>query len=498
MMNNHIYKLIPCILAVLIIIFAAASCSPKFNPAEEYARGIKLLNEGKIAEAEAIFKKIVRYYPDNMDARIALGETYFKERLNEKAEKILRDAINEKPDLYQAYIALGKDYFKQLRLDEAEKAYFKALEINPNALEALAGLGHVYLERLDYKNSLKYFTKALKINPEYEKGLLGLGHISLDTGDPGKAEKYFKKVIELNPESGNGYKGLVAVNLYRRFYDDALRYSDKELTLDPECEFAHLERARIMMGLGRYDEAEKEMIAALKYNTSLENAYDYNVTMAEVYAMQGKDASAEQYLKHAIDLRKDPITAWTALGNLYAYRENSQEAEAAYSKALSLGPGVPQDEVGETHAAYALLLLSEDRKKESLEHIRQGEKLNPNNYWVLAARGRYLLKSGDLVNARKYLEKARETIPEIPQAWADLARSYFAEGKNLRALRVLTVAKNLEPLGREEVEYQIGIGYEKLGRIVEAEESYRNALKYNPNYKPALKKLNIQGSIQGK
>ena len=125
------------------------------------------LNEGKLEEAEFLFKSILQAQPTNYKSHNNLGAILLKLGKLEEAEVSFKQAIEHKPEFEAAHYNLGITMEKLDRLDKAEVSFKKAIEYKPDYFEAHSNLGITQekLGRLDKAETS--YKKAIEYKPDY-------------------------------------------------------------------------------------------------------------------------------------------------------------------------------------------------------------------------------------------------------------------------------------------------------------------------------------------
>jgi len=122
---------------------------------------------GRLAEAEAMYKEILKKFPDQPDALQFLGLLAHNKNDNQSAIELIRKAISINPFSADYYINLGA-IFKQLgRLREALECYQTALQLQPESAEAYNNLGNVFKEQGRIPQAKEAFDKAISIKPKF-------------------------------------------------------------------------------------------------------------------------------------------------------------------------------------------------------------------------------------------------------------------------------------------------------------------------------------------
>jgi tetratricopeptide (TPR) repeat protein len=84
-----------------------------------YDAGLKALQKGDFAAADAAFSGAVKRVPDNPDVRFLLGEARYGMKKWDEAAAQYEEAVRRAPDRAQFRIRLGVTYIYQVRLEEA-------------------------------------------------------------------------------------------------------------------------------------------------------------------------------------------------------------------------------------------------------------------------------------------------------------------------------------------------------------------------------------------
>jgi tetratricopeptide (TPR) repeat protein len=143
----------------------------------------------------------------------------------------------------------GIAYHQLLQLDKAQKCYEQAIKLNKDYHEAVNNLGTVYYARKSYRRAISQYKKALKLSPNQASV-----HSNLGTA-------YFA----------------------RKQVDLALESFRKALELDPDV-FEHHSSYGVML-------QERSVADRAKFHYS----------MATLYATQGRNELAIQYLRKALE-----------------------------------------------------------------------------------------------------------------------------------------------------------------------------------------------------
>lgn len=131
---------------------------------------VKKHNEGKLDDAETLYKKILDKDPCNSDAFHLLGLIAYHREKYEDAMTKISYAIKLKPNTALYHGNLGMVYDKLGKENESIENFKTALEIDPyypGAHRAYYNLGIFYAERGEIGKSLEYYNRAIELEPAF-------------------------------------------------------------------------------------------------------------------------------------------------------------------------------------------------------------------------------------------------------------------------------------------------------------------------------------------
>jgi tetratricopeptide (TPR) repeat protein len=159
----------------------------------------------------------------------------------------------------------GIAYHQMMQFDSALKSYQQAVRLKKDYLEAINNIGTIYYARKNYRRSITYYQRAIKIAPQQER-------------------------------SASIYSNLGTSYFARKQYKAAADAFQTALTLDPDV-FEHRSSFGVMLEERNVEERAK-----------------YHYYVAKLYAKNGRNELALQYLRKALEegfkerkqLEKDP------------------------------------------------------------------------------------------------------------------------------------------------------------------------------------------------
>ncbi len=118
--------------------------------------------------------------------------------------QMLTDIVRREPENRDAWVQLGHTYFDSNQPMKAIEAYSKALQLNASDPDVLTDQGIMFRQVGWFDKAVENFRKANEINPRHLQSLYNLGVVyRYDLQDFAKARQIWSRYLELNP-SGPG------------------------------------------------------------------------------------------------------------------------------------------------------------------------------------------------------------------------------------------------------------------------------------------------------
>ncbi len=240
-----------------------AEADAAFEKAFELSPGRRLMalaaehhREGRLEEAESLYRRVLRQQPDNVDALRLLGMLAFAAGRPDEAERLLARAIALAPDFAGAHLDLGRVYKEQDRYEEAIESLRRAIELEPGKPQAHYLLGATLAPAALTYEALAAYERCLELKPDHAAARLGLGHVLKAVGRQAEAVAAYRECLRLKPDNGETYWSLANLKTYR--FEDA--------------ELAAME-ARVTAG-GLSDQSEVNFLFALAKACEDRGAYE--------------------------------------------------------------------------------------------------------------------------------------------------------------------------------------------------------------------------------
>jgi Flp pilus assembly protein TadD len=265
--------------------------------------GMLLKAEGS-AEAETFVRAATQLKPsDKPQEGLARAWGILGDILKEKhpadALSAYAEAAKLDPKDPRTHLAAGNTLEAQGNLPGAEGEYRKARELDPKSEEALEGLVRVYSRGKRWPEAEAALRDFLKAEPANTAARVQLGRVLMEEErkDEGVAELEAAVKSASDPAAE---RELAAYYLENKQYEPAAMHYRNLLSHDPKnAELRHA-LGIVLTRLGKFAEAEKELVTAINSNPNLKEAYfdlafaaqrnkDYAITL------QALDARARFY-----------------------------------------------------------------------------------------------------------------------------------------------------------------------------------------------------------
>lgn len=360
-----------------------------------------LLQQGRLDDAELIYRTILQQQPGNADALHFLGVLQ-AQRLNlAEAAALIDQALVLDPDNATVHSNRGNVFRMQGRNEDALGSYERALVLAPESVEARINCGDVLFDLGRHEEALAGYDSLLSLMPDhrdlhirrcrvlkalrrFEEALTGYDRaLAIMPDDPetlfhrgqvlGLLQRHadavdsYDRALALKPDSANilNDRGIVLGHLQRRA--EALASFDRALACNPGFAEAHNNRGALLTNMGRHDEALA--------------SYD-----------------------RALALRPDATGFLNNRGDLLRVMGLHERAARDYSRLFELDPAFDQA-LG--HKLYTNLQICSwknyhaDRQR-LLAAVRSGKSFLPFTVLVLSESGAEPLQAARVYAAQKY------------------------------------------------------------------------------------------------
>ena len=326
-------------------------------------QALALHNEGRLPEAESLYRHILSIEPEHPDALHYLGMLAYQVGKSDIAAELINKALKLRPDYVNAHNNLGIIFSAQGKLQESAACYRKALSLKPDYAEVHFNLANTLKELGRPDEAAAGYRQAISLKPGYAEAHNNLGALLYGLGKPEDAAACFQQAISLNPNYAEAYYNLGNTCKDQHEFEEAVGSYRKALTLKPDYAEALYNMGVVFRELGKLDEAETSLHRALAIIPDHIDALD---NLGGVLKAQGKLNEAVSCLQRALALNPDHAAMHYNLGVIYRELGRLDEAVRCYRKALSLKP----DYAAAFKDLTSIVKITEpDDAVQSMEHI---------------------------------------------------------------------------------------------------------------------------------
>jgi MSHA biogenesis protein MshN len=177
--------------------------TPRELSENEYRKAVGLLNQGRLAEAEAGFQSALSHYPENHQARQGLIGLLVQGRKHEEAERVLEEGVRLSPAQAGFNVTLARLQADRGDTTRAIATLQQGFEHAQGSAEYAAFLAALLQRQGRHEEAIQYFQAALRLRPGSGVWWLGLG-ISLQAANqPAAAQSAYQQARaagNLHPE----------------------------------------------------------------------------------------------------------------------------------------------------------------------------------------------------------------------------------------------------------------------------------------------------------
>ena len=382
-------------------------------------QGVAAHKEGKLQEAERLYRSIIQSQPLHPDANHNLGILAVSVNKVDAALPLFKIALEANPKIEQFWLSYIDALIKGKQFDNAKQVLEQAKKqgVDSDRLnsfeETLMQLTKAIKSKLpEQKDSKKKVRKQnVKGIASPPKKLLNrlLGHYK--NGRFGDAEKLALEITQNFPKHQSAWTVLGAVLRATGRKSEALDTNQTAVELFPQDATAHSNLGISFKELGRLEEAEASYRQAILLKPNLAGVhYNLGVTLQELDRLDEAEASFRQ----AITLKPDYAEAHGNLG-ITLQLGRLDEAEASFRQAIALKP-----DYAEAHSNLSVTLQELGRLDEAEASVRQAIALKPDYAEAHSNLGVTLQGLGRLDEAEASFSQAIALKPDYAEAYWNL------------------------------------------------------------------------------
>ncbi len=445
------------------------SIFPYFNSAYYYL-GNLYISKGEKDKAIELYANASQLFPIQPHYRLWLGRLYLENEKFEKAEHQFQEVLQLNPLDYRAYEGLAIIQQNTDDLDLAEKYYKESLAINPNYLPALNNYGVLLLEQNRFAEAKDVYRKIYKrfddealaespwIEANYVRAKIGpkikIINTFIEEGEIESAIKEYETLLEEHPNSINLYAGLAELYIAEEEFTNALEVYFDALNVEPDNIYIQSQMGFLYLQMANLTKAEEKFVKILQSDPKHADALTGLGRVEEVY---GNLSEAESYYMRSLKADPRSLRALSLRASMLMENREYEEAKEMYTRILQINPDASWAEDGWYDAAHAPLLETAE------EFIEKGETQKAINIYL----------------------KLIDLHPERIRYYFALGQLYTDVEEYQKALGVYQAAFELDP-NNVDVQIQLGFAYLNIKNFASADRIFNQILQRDPRNESAL------------
>jgi Tfp pilus assembly protein PilF len=354
--------------------FAQAVAADAKDFAARFHLALAQSMQDKDADAIANYREVLALQPGLYEAQLNLGILLLRQKQAAAAAEQLKAAATQKPTQYRPNFHLGEALLLLNKGAEAEAAFRRAIAAQDQSAEALHGLGMALLNQGRTAEGAPYFEQAAKLDRSYEQALLHLanvheadknydaaialyqrfpndpaareraGDLLLKTGQTARAILVLEAAVQDSPTVAN-LTALATAYLKNNDPEKCLPLMDQALRLEPQNGELRLLYGRLLRELRKFEPAAQQFLLAAKLSPESPEAWS---DLATATVLMERYDVALAALDNVRKLKAEkPGHLYLRAITLDKVKQNRQQAKlalAAYQEFLAAAGGSFPDE----------------------------------------------------------------------------------------------------------------------------------------------------------
>ena len=376
-------------------------------------QGVAAHREGKLQDAERLYRAILQSQPLHPDANHNLGVLAVSVNKADAALPLFKTALDANPKIEQFWLSYIDALIKEKQFDDAKQVLEQAknqslAEEKLNALETqLIPTTEVNEPKLAVHNKSQSLSQKRKKLSEQKKKKAKKQNLKANNpsqqqlsnllehyqnGRYQDAEKSARSLSMQFPRHNFSWKILGAVLKKTGRLSEAVSAGKKTIEITPDDAEAHFNFGNTLKELGRLDEAEASYIQALALKPDYAEAHsNLGVTLQEL----GRSEEAEASYTQSLALKPDYAEAHFNLGVTLQELGKLDEAVACYRKAIDLIP----DKFANAYDELGVILQKKGEFEEAEVCYKKCMSLEPNKTPKTLSKGSIFFKQGHFEQA---------------------------------------------------------------------------------------------------
>ncbi|MCH8237648.1 MAG: tetratricopeptide repeat protein [Proteobacteria bacterium] len=225
-------------------------------------KAVPLHQAGRLADAEAVYRRILAAEPDHADANHLLGVITLSSGQAQAAVDLIGKSVKADPNFAEARKNLGSALMSAGRLEEAAESCRRAVEIKPDYAEAFNNLGVVLNKAEHFEEAERNCRRALELKPDYADAHNNLGNAIRGSGRLEEAERSYRRALEIDSHHPGAHNNLGVALHGLGSFDESVESYRQAIKLQPVFLEAHENLIKNRWSQGDGEDALSDLAAA--------------------------------------------------------------------------------------------------------------------------------------------------------------------------------------------------------------------------------------------
>ncbi|HMS83107.1 MAG TPA: tetratricopeptide repeat protein [Nitrospira sp.] len=404
-----------------------------------FPKGLILLNQKRIAEAEQAVKKGLQYSSDSPIGHYYLGRISLEAGNTDQAITSFDRAITVNPAFEPAYLAQASVFESRQEKDKAIAILRKYLEqVNPRNRDIRQHLVQLYIATKDYAGGLAELETMLQDNPGDLDAQLRMALIYGEMKEFAKAISRLTDILNAKPAELKVRDYLGYLYEETKDFPKAIETYRYNIQLDPKFSDSHIHLGVLLYRLKQFPQAATHLGEAVHL---VPKQPEPHIVLGLAHLQNDQFEKAAQAFEEGIRHHPKNADLHFNLGTAYDKLNRFEDVEHAMETALSLDPH-HADALNYLGYSYADRGIKIDQ---ALSLTKRAVALKPENGYYIDSLGWAFYKSGMLTEALTEIRKAVTMVGDDPVIYEHLGDIYMRQEKSSDARDAWLHSLELDP-----------------------------------------------------
>ena len=285
----------------------------------------------RFQEAFDELRKTVELDPNNLDARVKLGNFYLaaargRAETIAEAEKLANQILQKDPNHIEGHILMGSVLFAQGHHDKAFAELNQAISLDTKRVESYLSLARFYTATKDQAKAEETYQRAISINSNSGLAHTEYGRFLVTANRSAEAENEFMRAVEVEPSNRGSRLMLASFYLVNKQVDKAEQAYKELAALDPGKPESQAVLADFYSSVNRLDEAVRTYQEILASSAQFKQG---RFRLGEILLMKGDPQGAMAQVEEVLKADQTDRNALLLRARVRAVRGQPEDLKAA-------------------------------------------------------------------------------------------------------------------------------------------------------------------------